>query len=95
MKHEKRYVGQPNGGGKIVCPCGFETPVVDDASMFTLGIKSKTVDDYFEDHMKSLAPNSAGVQTTMTRPAAEHAVAVAQRPISRIPKILNRKKSGN
>jgi hypothetical protein len=96
MTHQKRYVGSPSGGGKIVCSCGgFETPVVDDAKAFTMGIKSKTVDEYFREHLESVSPDGPKVETTMMRPTVEKAVAAAQRPLARLSKALSRKKSNN
>jgi hypothetical protein len=71
MKHIKTYRALPVGG-QAICSCGFESPVVDESAAFSLGLKVKSVDEYFREHL-------AQVETTMGTPVAEQAVAPAQR----------------
>lgn len=80
-KHEKKYVGAANGGGKIVCSCGYETPTVDDGNAFTLGRKLKTVEQFFAEHLASTA-----AENSMVQPAEQQAVASAQNSQPRGPK---------
>lgn len=78
-KHIKIYRAAPVGG-QAVCSCGFESPIVDDSVRFGTGIKGKTVDDYFDEHLqKAQKAGVENVETTMREPAAEQAVAPAQR----------------
>lgn len=79
MKHEKEYRGLPNGAGQIVCACGWESPAVDDSTAFTLGRRTKSVEQYFAEHLENVRPQS-GVETAMIAPARETAVTPAQRP---------------
>jgi len=89
MKHLKSYRGSPAGGGQAVCSCGWESPVVDEGTNFTLGRKAKSVDSYFDDHLESVT--ATGVETTMQKPA-ETAVAPAQRPLARLRDAVKRKR---
>lgn len=77
MKHDKTYRGLENGAGQIVCSCGFETPSVDESMNFTLGIKQRSVESYFEEH---LATAGQSVETQMVSPAREKAVTPAHKP---------------
>jgi hypothetical protein len=77
MKHTKNYRGLENGAGKIVCSCGFETPAVDESTAFTLGIKQRSVESYFEEHLAMVGHQ---VETQMIAPGGETAVHPAQKP---------------
>lgn len=79
-KHVKTYEAEPNGG-RSVCSCGYESPVVDESMSFGTGIKGKSVDDYFNEHLQKAGAEN--VETTMREPAAEQAVAPAQRAANR------------
>lgn len=82
-RHDKIYHGSPSGGGRIVCSCSkYETPIVDDGRAFTLGLKVKTVEQYFAEHLAAVAMP----ETTMKQPSTEQAVAAAQHPVARQPK---------
>ncbi len=77
MKHTKTYRGLENGAGQIVCSCGYETPAVDDSNAFTLGLKSRSVESYYEEHLAMVGQQ---VETQMIAPGREKAVLPAQKP---------------
>lgn len=84
-QHVKTYEAAPNGG-RAVCSCGYATPVVDESVRFGTGIKGKSVDDYFNEHLEAVSSQPSAVsqvETTMRAPAAEQAVSPAQRAANR------------